>query len=137
MNDNSKDIEKLEDQINGLAEMSETDNKVDNHVVYIDSLTDNHIQKELEDDTLKVNNIDELKTEEVSEVDSDTKRIDKIDEVFEDNSVSEPKEVTVQEQDNPEEEPVIIKEKISYTKYYVIIAILAIILAVLLYFLFK
>jgi len=156
MDDNSKDIEKLENQINMISNDNSNEKTVDDHVVIIDSLTDNHIQKELEENTLKLNKIEELNDVETEDDISNTIKIDKIDEIYEESKPEIEKEVIVKEKEvvkeitpeKPEEattpqptevteEPKIIATKESYTVYYLIIVFLVVILSILLYFLFK
>ena len=142
MNDNSNDIAKIESQIDQISSMPNEINE-ENHVTYVDSLTDQHVSKEY-DDTKKVDNVSDVNTV-FETTDEDTKEMEVTevknqDEDYKANEliVDEAKEETPKEEYKITlDEPVIIGVKENYAIYYIIIAILVLIQAALLYLLLK
>ena len=134
MDKTTNDIEKLEKQINLLKERETS--KKNNHVIYIDRLEDDHIQKNK------------------NKKDSDTKKIAKIDELNEDNELEQEKTIKLERLDTEKIEENITKkeeikkekkeenhkiidaeEKVNYSHYYWIMLIIIIVIIVFFAFL--
>ena len=84
MGKNKNDIDSMDKQIDKLdkliSKLKERETKEDNHVIYIDRLVDDHIQrnkKKKEQDTKKIASINEINTA-IEEEKEDTKKITKI-----------------------------------------------------------
>lgn len=138
MNDNEKDIEKLDDQIQKLKERGNPEQKKTRSkqktktTVQIDKLTDYHIQENKDKVTTKTKRIKTIKDidNQKAEEQEKTKEIKKIDhEIIE---VLEEEKVPVKET-SEELDPKLVKQ---YKIYYSIIIILGILIIVLFYFLF-
>jgi hypothetical protein len=145
MNDNEKDIEKLDNQIQKLKERGNPEQKKTRSkqktktTVQIDKLTDYHIQENKDKVTTKtkriktIKDIDNQKVEE-QEKTKEIKKIDKeIIEVLEETPAEVKEEKVPVKEESEELDPELVKQ---YKIYYSIIIILGILIIVLFYFLF-
>jgi len=147
MNDNKKDIEKIDDQIKKLKERGNKEKSISKPrskqktktTVQIDKLTDYHIKENKEKETTKTKRIKTIKDIDIQkeEEQEKTKEIKKIEneivEILEEEPETEIKEQEEVKKDSEEIDPELIKQ---YRTYYSIIIILGIIVTILFCFLF-